>query len=117
METVTLVEWFIAIVILLTMTICIMSIIFARQKELKKYYLDKTYIFKKNGDKYKVLEISGFKMKNPTTGEWSECVIYQSHKNHEFFVRDKKDFQDKFVSVYEVKNNPEFEEYKKYLEN
>lgn len=42
-------------------------------------------------------EIVGFcRMKNPTTGEWADAVMYCNIKTDETFVREKSDFEDKF---------------------
>lgn len=40
------------------------------------------------------------RMKNPTTREWVDGVIYSNIKNCDFFVREKTDFEDKF-KIYE----------------
>ena len=35
-------------------------------------------------------------MKNPTTHEWIDGIIYRNIKTYEIFVREKNDFEDKF---------------------
>lgn len=54
-----------------------------------------TYIFVYKGNSYSVKGIS--KMKHPENGNWIESVIYES--NGEIYVREKKDFDDKFTKV------------------
>lgn len=65
--------------------------------------------FEENKDHYVVLFDSA-RMKNPKTGEWQDCVIYQYYKilrgngeyeivpekDRKIFVREKKDFMSKF---------------------
>lgn len=36
------------------------------------------------------------KMKNPTTREWVDGVIYRNVRTYEIYVREKSDFEDKF---------------------
>lgn len=36
------------------------------------------------------------KMKNPTTREWVDGVIYRNIRTYEIYVREKSDFEDKF---------------------
>lgn len=36
------------------------------------------------------------KMKNPTTREWLDCVIYANIDTDDIYVREKQDFFDKF---------------------
>lgn len=36
------------------------------------------------------------KMKNPTTREWVDCVVYRDIRSYETYVREKIDFEYKF---------------------
>ena len=56
-------------------------------------------------------------MKNRANGEWSQCVIYEpmDEEDH-LYVREIEDFLVKFKSIHEIENNPELEEYKKYID-
>lgn len=36
------------------------------------------------------------RMKNPTTREWVDGVIYRNVRTYEIYVREKSDFEDKF---------------------
>lgn len=62
--------------------------------------IGKEFIYNKTKNKYKVLGES--LMKNPITREWQECVLYQQN-NGELeplsFVREKKEFLEKFTEV------------------
>lgn len=35
-------------------------------------------------------------MKNPTTREWVDCVVYRDIRSYETYVREKIDFEYKF---------------------
>lgn len=44
-----------------------------------------------------IYEIMGFcRMKDPTTREWVDGIIYRNIETFEVFVREKTDFEDKF---------------------
>lgn len=55
---------------------------------------------KKSTGKYShdgMYEIVDFcRMKDPTTHEWINGIIYRNIKTYEIFVREKNDFEDKF---------------------
>jgi len=61
------------------------------------------YIYPKNKHIYQLLWEC--KMKDPTTGEWKEAVIYSQVLNsegqcgEEKYVREKQDFLNKFQAV------------------
>ena len=63
------------------------------------------WIHKKTGKQYEVVSENA-KMKNPTTNEWVECVIYKPlYKNEvELFSREKKSFYEEFLSPREQMN-------------
>lgn len=47
-----------------------------------------------------IYEITSFcRMKDPTTREWVNAVIYCDIKTHATYVREKSDFEDKFKIV------------------
>lgn len=46
---------------------------------------------------YRIMEFC--RMKNPTTREWVDAVIYRNIRTYENFVREKSDFEDKFKLV------------------
>lgn len=50
------------------------------------------WFYAKNGHYYTILQY--VKMKNPSTGEWQEAVLYTDGK--ETYVRESKDFHSKF---------------------
>lgn len=67
-------------------------------KELEK----RTYVYPKTGHKY--VPLYRCRMKNPVSGEWFNALIYQGMKNGELYVRECKDFFDKFVKLLDWEN-------------
>lgn len=63
---------------------------------------DSTYVYPKNEHHY--VYYFNCKMKNPTTGEWIEAVIYQGVEDNNWYVREKNDFFDKFVKLSDWKD-------------
>lgn len=43
-------------------------------------------------------------MKNPVSGGWFNALIYQGMENGELYVREYKDFFDKFVKLLDWEN-------------
>lgn len=43
-------------------------------------------------------------MKCPTTGQWFDALIYQDYDSKYLYVREKKDFFDKFVKLIDWKD-------------
>lgn len=43
---------------------------------------------------YRIMDFC--RMKNPTTREWVDAVIYRNIKTYETFARERIDFEDKF---------------------
>lgn len=43
---------------------------------------------------YRIIDFC--RMKNPTTREWVDAVIYRNVRTYEMYVREKNDFEDKF---------------------
>lgn len=60
------------------------------------------YVYPKTGNQYKVL--FRCKMKLPVERTWIDAVIYMSLKDDNFYVRERKDFFDKFVKLKDWKN-------------
>ena len=77
----------------------IAAIIWAIQKELDKY----TFVYPKTGNKYVVLY--DIKMKDPSTGEWKEAVVYKGVEDGNYYVREERDFFNKFVKLHDWKEH------------
>lgn len=56
----------------------------------------------KNGHHY--LPLFRCRMKCPATGEWFDALIYQDYNTKHLYVRDRKDFFDKFVKLLDWEN-------------
>lgn len=52
------------------------------------------WLYPKNGHKYAIVNQGVTRMKNPTTKEWIDAIIYTDGKG--FYVRDVSDFNKKF---------------------
>ena len=63
------------------------------------------YVYPKTKNKYLVKGI--VKMKDTLSNEWIDAVLYISLKNEQYYVRDKRQFLDKFVTLedWEESNN------------
>ena len=88
----------IPIVVLVLFTISAWYIIKLRQEEIRS----EMYVYPKNGHHY--LPLFRCRMKCPATGEWFDALIYQDYNTKHLYVRDKKDFFDKFVKLTEYNN-------------
>lgn len=51
-----------------------------------------TYYYPKTGTSYMIL--GGPKMKDPTTGEWKDAILYTDGKHT--YCREREDFMNKF---------------------
>lgn len=60
------------------------------------------YVYPKTGNQYKV--IYRCKMKLPIERTWIDAMIYIGLKDGNFYVRERKDFFDKFVKLNDWKN-------------
>ena len=69
-----------------------------RLKEIR----DKLYVYSKNGHYYEPL--FRCRMKNPTSREWFDAIIYQDYNTKHLYVRERKDFLDKFVKLNDWEN-------------
>lgn len=92
--------WRIAIpvVIFILGAIGIWYVIRLRIKEIR----NRTYVYPKTGHKY--MPLYRCRMKNPVSGEWFNALIYQGMENGELYVREYKDFFDKFVKLLDWEN-------------
>ena len=61
------------------------------------------YVYPKNGHQY--MPLYRCRMKCPASGEWFDALIYQDCKTENLYVRDRKDFLDKFVKLTEWEND------------
>lgn len=62
-----------------------------------KSFDDRTYVYPKTRHKY--LLTFNSKLKCPSTGEWFDAVIYKGIEDEKYYVRERKDFFDKFVKL------------------
>lgn len=60
------------------------------------------YITLQTKNKYLVKGI--VKMKDINSGEWTDAVLYVSMKNGNYYVREEKQFFDKFITLKEWEN-------------
>lgn len=67
-------------------------------KEWKK----KVYVYPKTEHLY--MPLYRCRMKNPTSGEWFDAIIYKGVEDEKFYVRERKDFLDKFVKLKDWEN-------------
>lgn len=67
-------------------------------KERKK----KVYVYPKTEHLY--MPLYRCRMKNPTSGEWFDAIIYKGIEDEKFYVRERKDFLDKFVKLNDWEN-------------
>lgn len=92
--------WRIAIPIVVFI-LCVIGawyVIRLRIKEIRS----RTYVYPKTGHKY--MPLYRCRMKNPVSGEWFNALIYQGVENGELYVREYKDFFDKFVKLLDWEN-------------
>ena len=52
------------------------------------------WVYSKNGHKYAIVNNTVTRMKNPTTKEWTDAIIYTDGKG--FYVREASEFNKKF---------------------
>lgn len=69
-----------------------------RLKEIR----GKLYVYPKNGRQY--MPLFRCRMKCSASGEWFDALIYQDYDSKHLYVREKKDFFDKFVKLIDWKN-------------
>lgn len=92
---------FIIILVLVASSIGIVWLLY-KANELQKKNI---YVYPKTKNKYLVKGI--VKMKDTLSNEWIDAVLYISLKNEQYYVRDKRQFLDKFVTLedWEESNN------------
>ena len=61
----------------------------------KDLYKNSIYKFKRTGNLYRILS-SNCKMKNPISREWLPAVIYQSCDDDRVWIRELKEFKERF---------------------
>lgn len=92
---------FIIILVLVVASIGLVWLLY-KANELQKKNI---YVCPKTKNKYLVKGI--VKMKDTLSNEWICAVLYISLKNEQYYVRDKRQFLDKFVTLedWEESNN------------
>ena len=71
-------------------------------KLLNKELDSRLYIYPKTEHTY--LPIYRCKLKCPSTGEWFDAITYKGVEDKKYYVRERKDFFDKFVKLNDWKN-------------
>lgn len=61
------------------------------------------YVYPKTKNQYYAEGI--VKMKDMDSGEWIDAVLYMSLKNGHYYVREKRQFLDKFVTLEDWKES------------
>ena len=89
---------FIIILILIVIFACLVWLLY-KANELQKKNI---YVYPKTENQYLVKGI--VKMKDTLSLEWVDAVLYISLKNGNYYVREEKQFLDKFVSLKEWEN-------------
>lgn len=69
---------------------------------MRKGQRDRMYVYPKNGHQY--ISLYRCRMKCPASGEWFDALIYEDCETEKLYVRDRKDFFDKFVKLTEYNN-------------
>ena len=92
---------FIIILILIVIFACLVWLLY-KANELQKKNI---YVYPKTKNKYLIKGI--VKMKDTLSLEWVDAVLYISLKNGNYYVREEKQFFDKFVTLedWEESNN------------
>lgn len=86
---------FIIILILIVIFACLVWLLY-KANELQKKNI---YVYPKTKNKYLVKGI--VKMKDTLSLEWIDAVLYISLKNGNYYVREEKQFFDKFITLKE----------------
>lgn len=88
----------IPIVVLILCALGSWYVVRLKLKEIK----NRLYVYPKNGHQY--MPLFRCRMKCPASGEWFDALIYQDYNTKHLYVRDKKDFFDKFVKLKDYEN-------------
>lgn len=91
-------KFIIPIIVLILYAIGGWYIVSTRRKEIR----DKTFVYPENSHHY--MPLYKCRMKCPASGEWFDAIIYQKCNTEELYVRERKDFLDKFVKLKDWKN-------------
>ena len=92
--------WRIAIPIVVLIVACLGT--YYTRRTMIKERNNRVYVYSNTGHKY--MPLYRCRMKNPVSGEWLNALIYQGVENGELYVREYKDFFDKFVKLLDWKN-------------
>lgn len=63
--------------------------------DIRKKIIARSYVYPKTGTTYYVE--GKIKLKNPSTGEWHEAVLYTDKVKKEGYAREYEDFFEKFI--------------------
>ena len=64
---------------------------------------ERIYVYPKTKNQYYAKGV--VKMKDTDSGDWIDAVLYMSLKNGHYYVRDKRQFLDKFVTLEDWEKN------------
>lgn len=90
---------FVIVLVLIVASIGLVWLLY-KANELQKKNI---YVYPKTKNKYLVKGI--VKMKDINSGEWTDAVLYVSMKNGHHYVREKRQFLDKFVTLKDWEKN------------
>lgn len=89
------------IILIAALVLCTLGAWYAVKLKVKEIE-DSLYVYPKNGHQY--MPLFRCRMKCPASGEWFDALIYQDYNTKHLYVRDKKDFFDKFVKLKDYEN-------------
>lgn len=92
----------IQLIIVLIVCIVVLAGLWYLAKDMDKIAKNRTYVYPKNKHRYYIVERA--KLKNPTTGEWHDALIYRGLDDGGVYVRDFHDFAERFVPIKEWNN-------------
>ena len=90
---------FVIVLVLIVASIGLVWLLY-KANELQKKNI---YVYPKTKNQYLVKGI--VKMKDINSGEWTDAVLYVSMKNGHHYVREKRQFLDKFVTLKDWEKN------------
>ena len=94
-------ETWIIVTPLIVVAIVTIAGFYAIKLKLKKIR-GKLYVYPKNGHQY--MPLFRCRLKCPASGEWFDALIYQDYESGYLYVRERKDFLDKFVKLKDCNN-------------
>lgn len=102
MGTIGYIKNMVVLVTIMTVTLAILAGLLYYSNKSQKSQI---YVYPKTKNQYLVKGI--VKMKDINSGEWTDAVLYVSMKNGHYYVREKRQFLDKFVTLkdWEESNN------------